>query len=103
MIFRETNAAPPPYDGHHIQIYIADFAGPHEALLARGLITEESNEHQYRFKDLVDPDSGKNLFEIEHEVRSLRHPLYGREFVNRNPQQSNIDYAGNCDRYAGIY
>lgn len=103
LIFRETNAALPPYDGHHIQIYIADFAGPHQALLARGLITEESNEHQYRFKDLVDPDSGKNLFEIEHEVRSLRHPLYGREFVNRNPQQSNIDYARNCDRFAGVY
>ena len=103
LIFRETSTAPAPYDGHHIQIYVADFSGPHAALLARGLITEESNAHQYRFKDLVDPDSGRKLFEIEHEVRSVTHPLYARELVNRNPHQSNIDYARNCDRYTGVY
>jgi hypothetical protein len=28
LLFRETGGALPPYDGHHIQIYIADFAGP---------------------------------------------------------------------------
>ncbi len=32
--FRETADPIPPYDGHHIQIYIADFAGPHRHLLA---------------------------------------------------------------------
>ena len=30
--------------------------GPHRRLLERGLITEESNEYQYRFRDIVDPD-----------------------------------------------
>jgi hypothetical protein len=103
LIFRETAAAIAPYDGHHIQIYIVDFSGPHEKLRARGLITEESNAHQYRFQHLVDPANGQKLFEIEHEVRSLRHPLRARELVNRNAHQSNVDYAPNCDRYAGLY
>jgi len=103
LIYRETDAPQPPYDGHHVQIYIADFAGPHDALAERGLITEESDPYQYRFVKIVDPDNGKALFEIEHEVRSLTHPLYARELVNRNPQQSNTRYARNGDRYAGVY
>src|SRR5262249_48485171 len=68
MIFRETDAQIPPYDGHHIAIYVADFSGPHQFLLKHGLVTEESNADQYRFKDIADPDSGARLFELEHEV-----------------------------------
>ena len=93
LIYRETDADLPPYDGHHIQISLADFSGPHNRLLARGLITEESDQHQYRFVAIVDPDSGDTLFEIEHEVRSMRHPLYCRQLVNRNPEQSNRLFA----------
>jgi len=103
LIYRETDAPQPPYDGHHVQIYIADFSGPHDLLAERGLITEESDQHQYRFVQIVDPDNGRALFQIEHEVRSLTHPLYARELVNRNPQQSNTRYARNGDRYAGLY
>ena len=36
LLFRETDTALPPYDGHHIQIYVADFSGPHRFLAARG-------------------------------------------------------------------
>ncbi len=93
LLFRETDAPPPPYDGHHVQVYIADFSGPHERLKESGLITEESDQHQYRFKDIVDLDSGKLLFTIEHEIRSMRHPLYARPLVNRNPAQTNRNYA----------
>ncbi|MEK6838463.1 MAG: hypothetical protein AABY08_01830, partial [Candidatus Thermoplasmatota archaeon] len=46
----------PPYDGHHVQIYIANFSGPHRWLKEHGLITEESNWYQYRFQDIVDPE-----------------------------------------------
>ena len=95
--FHETEQAVPDYDGHHIQIYLADFAGPHKRLAARGLITEESSEHQYRFADLVDLGSGKALYRLEHEMRSLRHPLYARPLVNRNPEQTNVDYAPGRD------
>ncbi len=92
-IYRHTSHKLPAYDGHHIQISLADFSGPHRKLVERGLITEESDQHQYRFTDLVDLDSGKVLFQIEHEVRSMRHPLYARPLVNRDPTQTNTHYA----------
>jgi hypothetical protein len=97
LVYRETERPVPPYDGHHVQIYIADFSGPHRRLLERDLVSEESDQHQYRFVDLVDPASGKVLFQLEHEVRSMRHPLYARPLVNRNPAQSNVDYAPGYD------
>lgn len=103
IIYRETDAEVPPYDGHHMQVYFADFSGPHAKLCERGLVFEESDQYQFRFKDLVDLDSGKVLFTIEHEVRSVTHPLYGRDLVNRNPDQTNLAYIRNADRYAGTY
>jgi catechol 2,3-dioxygenase-like lactoylglutathione lyase family enzyme len=99
FIFRETDRTPPPYDGHHVQIYVADFSAPYRKLLDKGLITEESDQHQYRFKDLVDPESGAALFTIEHEVRSMRHPLFMRPLVNRNPSQNNMNYAPGYDAW----
>ena len=92
LIFRETDAEIPAYDGHHLAIYIGNFSRPHAALAERGLITEESDQHQYRFQAIVDPDSGKVLTEIEHEVRSLKHPMFKRALVNRNPAQSFMNY-----------
>ncbi|OFW96752.1 MAG: hypothetical protein A3D94_07300 [Alphaproteobacteria bacterium RIFCSPHIGHO2_12_FULL_66_14] len=99
LVFRETKAKLAPYDGHHIQVYVANFSGPHRELLERGLITEESNQHQYRFDSIVDPESGKPLIQIEHEVRSMRHPLYARPLVNRNAQQTNRNYAPGHDAW----
>jgi catechol 2,3-dioxygenase-like lactoylglutathione lyase family enzyme len=99
VVFRETDRPLPPYDGHHIQVYVADFSGPYQQLLKRGLISEESDQHQYRFKDIVDPFGGKVLYSIEHEVRSMKHPIYMRPLVNRNPGQSNLNYAPGFDAY----
>src|SRR5581483_9408484 len=62
-------------DGHHIQVYVQDFGRPHAELLKRELLTEESNPYQYRFGHIVDLDTNETLFEIEHEIRSLTHPL----------------------------
>jgi len=101
--FRETARPLPQYDGHHVQIYVTDFSGPHRRLLERGLITEESDEYQYRFRDLIDPADGSKLFTIEHEVRSLTHPLYARPLVNRNPEQSNRNYVSGHDAFRGTY
>ena len=95
--FRETDRFSTDYDGHHIQIYVTDFSGPHAWLLKKGLVTEESDQYQYRFKDIVEPDSGKVLFTIEHEIRSMTHPLYARPLVNRNPTQTNRNYAPGHD------
>ena len=99
LAFRETADAPPPYDGHHIAIYIANFSGPHRLLKERGLITQESNEYQYRFQDIVDVETGRPLFTIEHEVRSLTHPMYLRPMVNRNPAQRQATYQRGRDAF----
>jgi hypothetical protein len=98
--FRETDAPERPYDRHHVQIYIADFSGPHRRLEELNLITEESNEHQYRFQDVIDLDSREVLFTVEHETRSQTNPMYGRPLVNRNPAQSNTDYKPGHDSLA---
>jgi hypothetical protein len=92
VTFRRTDKPLPAYDGHHIQITLVDFSGPHKKLLERGLITEESDQHQYRTVDIVDLDSGKLIFQIEHEVRSMRHPMFNRVFVNRNPDMNNRNF-----------
>ena len=96
--FRETEQELPPFDEHHVQIYIADFSGPHRRLVERNLITAEDNSYQYRFRDIVDLDSGEPLFTVEHEVRSLTHPMFLRPLVNRNPLQTNRTYSAGYDQ-----
>jgi len=87
------------YDGHHIAIYVVDFSTPHNYLDGYSLITEESDAHQYRFKTIIDPNTGEKLFDIEHEVRSLHHPMYGRFLVNRNAAQSFRNYQQGLDAF----
>ena len=100
--FRETDKPLPAFDGHHIAVYIANFSGPHKRLLELDLITQESNQWQYRFVTIADPGTGKKLFDIEHEVRSMTHPLYARPFVNRNPAQTQAAYSPNWDALRGF-
>jgi hypothetical protein len=59
----------------------------------------ETDEHEYRFIRIVDARDG-TLCALEHEVRSMRHPLYGRPLVNRNPAQSNRAYVPGRDAFA---
>jgi len=99
LIFRETDKALPEFDGHHLQVYVEDFGTPHEKLRKLDLITEESDRCQYRFEDIVDLDTGKVLFTIEHEIRSMTHPLYARRLVNRNPAQTNRNYIMGGDEW----
>ena len=90
--FRETDAPETPYDKHHVQIYLSDFSGPYRKLLDLGLITMESNQYEYRFKDVIDLDTKEVLFTVEHETRSQTNPMYGRPLINRNPAATNMDY-----------
>jgi len=99
LIFRETTADMPEYDGHHLAVYVANFSGPHAFLKQHSLVTEESNNYQYRFQDIVHPETGRKLFTIEHEVRSMTHPMFGREFVNRNPSQNLGAYSRGRDAF----
>ena len=99
LLFRETGRALRPYDGHHIAIYVANFSTPYGFLKARGGISEDVRNHQFRFKAIVDPESGNQVFALEHEVRSLRHPMYNRFFVNRDVNQSQRAYRRGWDAY----
>jgi hypothetical protein len=99
FLFRETDRPQPDYDGHHVQMYVTDFSGPHRRLAERDLIFSEDNQYQYRFRDIVDLSSGKHLFTIEHEVRSVTHPMYLRPLINRNPATTNMNYSHGHDHW----
>jgi hypothetical protein len=99
LLFRETDRPQPEYDGHHVQMYVTNFSGPHRELSARGLVYSEDNQYQYRFRDIVDLADGKHLFTIEHEVRSATHPMYLRPLINRNPAQTNRTFASGHDQW----
>ena len=92
LVFRETKEPLVPYDGHHIAIYVANFSRAYGYLKDRGLISEDVRNHQYRFKEIIDPDNGSCVFLVEHEVRSLHHPMFHRFFVNRDPTQTQREY-----------
>jgi len=100
LMFRETDRRIPDYDEHHVQIYVVNFSGPHQRLSERGLVNREDNQYQYRFRDIVELGSGKHLFTIEHEVRSLTHPMCMRPLVNRNPAQTARNYSMGHDEVA---
>ncbi len=95
--FRETKKTLVPYDGHHIAIYVSSFSAPYGYLKSRGLICEEARNHQFRFRNIIDPQDESHKFSLEHEVRSLKHPMYHRPFVNRNPEQSQRGYRRGWD------
>ena len=93
LAFRETDAAIPAFDGYHVAIYMADFSGPYRRLQKHGLISRETNQHEYRCIDIKDLESGRLLCQLEHEVRSMRHPSFARPLVNRNPDATGMAYA----------
>jgi hypothetical protein len=103
LVFAEAAEPLPAYDGHHVAVYIADFSGPYGWLLQRGLVSMETSEHEWRFQHIVDPRDATPLFQIEHEVRSMRHPLYARPLVNRNPAISNVAYVPGQESFRGTY
>lgn len=97
--FRETGNSRRAYDGHHIAIYVANFSRPHAFLSKNGLVTEESDDNQYRFQAIIDPDTGERLFDIEHEVRCMHHPMFNRRLVNRDAAQGVLNYQPHRDAF----
>ena len=47
----------------------------------------------------MDPSTGEKIFQLEHEVRSLYHPMLGRNMVNRNAEQAQRNYIPGRDLY----
>ena len=103
LMFTETSAPQPEYDNHHIQVYISDFGTPYRWLKERDLISMETDANEWRFQWIVDPKDGRKLFQIEHEVRSMKHPLFGRPLINRNPAVTNMRYVPGSDSFPGTY
>ena len=101
--FTETTQPLPEYDGHHIQVYIQDFSSPYRWLKERGLVTLETDAHEWRFQWIVDPKDARPLFQVEHEVRSMKHPLFNRPLVNRNHAITNMTYVSGFDAFRGVY
>jgi hypothetical protein len=100
LLFRETDRPQPEFDNHHVAIYLVNFSGPYRKLGERKLVSQEDNRYQYRFRDIVDLASGRNLFTVEHEVRSVTHPMYLRPLINRNPLLNNQNYAAGHEHQA---
>ena len=105
LLFRETDERLPTDHPYHVAVYIANFSAPYEQLQARGLVTREfganpmmrNSSFQYNFKGIVDIDTGEMLHPLEHEVRSIRHPMYLRPMVNRNQWQTLGTYVRGAD------
>lgn len=98
--FHEKAGPLPAYDGAHVAIYLSDFSRPYRWLLERNLITEESSQYQYRFQKIMDVESGEALTLLEHEVRSLTHPYYGRPLINRDMSQTSRHYVPGKDNFS---
>lgn len=93
LLFRETDQEIPPYDGHHVAMYVgesaADFAQAFKNCDLAGIVwvnprfSDKANTlqgakkwQQFRFKDIVDMDTGEKVFELEHEIRCLGHDAW---------------------------
>ena len=93
LIFRETSEPIPKYDGHHIAMYIgqsqADFERAFQNAEMANIVwvnprfsdkamTLEGAKKwkQFRFKDIVDMKTGKPIFQLEHEMRSIEHEAW---------------------------
>jgi len=103
LYFAETEKPLPEYDNHHIQVYLSDFGTPYRWLKDRGLITMETDADEWRFQWIVDPRDTRKLFQVEHEVRSMKHRLYNRPLVNRNHGITNMTYVAGHDAFRGTY
>ena len=101
--FTETSNEIPAYDNHHVQVYVADFGSPYHWLKERGLINMETDAEEWRFQWITDPKDGRKLFQIEHEVRSMKHRLFARPLVNRNHAITNLTYMPNSDAFRGTF
>ncbi|KAJ1457877.1 hypothetical protein M885DRAFT_514377 [Pelagophyceae sp. CCMP2097] len=90
LVFTEVGFALAAYDGHHIAVYTMAFDDMYHRVQKRGLVFNNPRFPQFtydslhdarrwqefRFKDIVDPDTGELLHQLEHEVRSLEHPAF---------------------------
>lgn len=88
LVLKEEEKSTGKEVGEHMAIYIGDYEGCFNRLLERGLIfvnprfkhldastnlEEALRDSCFRFKNVVDLETGQLLFELEHEVRNVHH------------------------------
>eukprot|EP00587_Corethron_hystrix_P008887 CAMPEP_0113314756 /NCGR_PEP_ID=MMETSP0010_2-20120614/10685_1 /TAXON_ID=216773 ORGANISM="Corethron hystrix, Strain 308" /NCGR_SAMPLE_ID=MMETSP0010_2 /ASSEMBLY_ACC=CAM_ASM_000155 /LENGTH=294 /DNA_ID=CAMNT_0000171097 /DNA_START=104 /DNA_END=988 /DNA_ORIENTATION=+ /assembly_acc=CAM_ASM_000155 len=93
LLFRESDEDIPPSDGHHVTLYVGDCAKDYEDVFANchqcGVVWinqrfSDKTENlsgarkwkQFRFKDILDLETGEKIFELEHEMRSIEHSAF---------------------------
>jgi len=97
LLFSETQEPIAAYDNHHIAIYIGSIensdisetfssmyiqcknAGmvwnnPRFPNMVYDSLEDAQRQGEFRILDMVDPQDGRVVFRLEHEIRSLRHP-----------------------------
>jgi len=96
LLFRESDVELPKYDGHHISFYVgnnnADFEQAFKNVEEAGIlwVNERFSDKvknlntakkwkQFRFKNVLDLKTGKTIFTLEHEVRSVEHNAWPGE------------------------
>ena len=103
IIFREQQQEEQPctYDGHHLAIYVGssqeDFEVSFERCAQAGVVwvnprfsdcattlDTARKFNQYRFKDVLDIDTGKVILTLEHEVRSIHHNSHPANSSSKN-------------------
>jgi hypothetical protein len=85
MLFHETDVVAKD-EGYHVAISISDYSGPHRFLKERDLVSDEGQ--QWRIYKIIDVDTRKVLYELELEVRCIKHALFNRPNLNRDPQDN---------------
>lgn len=94
MLFREKDGYEiPPYDGHHVAMYVGldakDFEASFKNVDTAGVIWVNPRfsdkavnlngakiYKQYRFRKILNLKDGKEIFELEHEMRSVQHDAW---------------------------
>lgn len=99
LLYREIDEETPPYDGHHVALYVGksaqDFYETYKQIEQAGIVwvnprfTDKATTlsgakkwNQFRFKDILDLKTGKVIYTLEHEVRSVEHEAWpGQEVI----------------------
>lgn len=93
ILFRETSEEIPPYDGHHVAMYIGeskeDFEKAFQNCVVANVVwvnprfSDKARDlqgarkwKQFRFKDIINMKTGEKVFELEHEMRSIEHEAW---------------------------
>ena len=93
LLFRETPEPIPQYDGHHVAMYVGESAQDFEQAFKNadmaGVVwvnprfSDKADSlqgakkwKQFRFKDIVDMETGEVIMELEHEMRSIEHSAW---------------------------